>query len=296
MTIDGTPPTSVALTSPGAVNSARPRLTWNAASDATTGVAGYDVSIDGGATTRVSGTEHVPASALREGRHTYTVRAIDGFGNAAPAVTGTVLVDTTEPREPQNLGPRATRDTTPRLTWDASTDGEDGSGVARYEVSLGGLDPIPVAAGTNALDFGQVLEEGDYVWTVRAIDNAGNASRLARRTISVDRDRPALSTRVRALGVGRLRLRCASDETVRCAIRVLASRSVSARLGLDRRKTTLTRRTTRAARRRTVTLRVNSRARSALLRTGAVPVRVRVTAIDLAGNRSSTRTRRVRVR
>jgi hypothetical protein len=296
MTVDGTPPTSVALTTPGAVNQARPRLTWNAASDATTGVSGYDVSIDGGATTRVSGTEHTPPSALREGRHTYSVRAVDGFGNASPAVTGTLLVDTTVPSEPSALGPRATRDTTPQLTWRASTDGEDGSGVVRYEVSLGGLDPIPVPAGTDALDFGQVLEEGDYVWTVQAIDNAGNASRVARRTISIDRDRPALSTRLRALGLGRLRLRCASDETVRCAIRVFASRSVSARLGLGRREATLTRRTTKAARRRTVSLRLSSRARRGLLRTGAVPVRVRVRAVDLAGNRSSTRTRRVTVR
>ena len=86
-TIEPTPPAPLAPAD-GARVGPRPTLSWSASSDSGSGVAGYDVEIDGVATRVGAGvTSFTPASDLAKGDHSWRVIAIDGAGNRAAGPT-----------------------------------------------------------------------------------------------------------------------------------------------------------------------------------------------------------------
>ena len=121
----GTPSTS------GAVLAGPPSLSWAAASDALSGVASYQVVRDGDVVATVGGTVYTD-SAVADGSHVYTVRAIDAAGNtSAPSGGASVTIDTTPPAFPATpAAPSPTR-SAPSLTWSPTTDAGTGSSPTR---------------------------------------------------------------------------------------------------------------------------------------------------------------------
>jgi chitodextrinase len=166
--------TGVAGTSPLRVD-----LTWSASTDDASAIT-YRVYRNAawvGTTTATSWTN----VAVSDGAtYSYTVRAIDAAGNlgdASSAVTVT-LPDTTAPSAPTALA--ATPGTGPGrvdLTWPAAT---DNVGVVSYEISRDGV--VVASTGTPAFTDATVSGMTTYVYSVVALDAAGNRSAAATAT------------------------------------------------------------------------------------------------------------------
>ena len=147
-------------------------------SDIVSGVVGTQYSVDGAPA--VSGTI-VPA--LSEGVHSLTYWSTNGAGISESPVTRSIRVDRTKPTAGFAL-PSA-------VTWIKSTpipitaaDGLSGIGSVWY--SLDGGSPM---SGTSV----PALPEGQHTISAWAIDNVGNSSDTAVRTLRVDGSAPVIS-------------------------------------------------------------------------------------------------------
>jgi subtilisin family serine protease len=176
---DTTAPSSPTPSTPAIVNSRRPRLSWGAATDTTSGIAGYSVAVDGGAPGRVDGLEHTVAADLADGAHSFSVAALDRAGLSSAPVSAQFVIDTVKPRKPRRLRPRSTRNRRPRLAWRASP------GAVAYAVVIGGARPALVA--DTSYRPPKRLRRGRHRWRVRAIDAAGNQSAATAGTLRVRR-------------------------------------------------------------------------------------------------------------
>jgi predicted phage tail protein len=190
-------PTSLTIPSP----TPRPALAFTASTDAGgSGVDHYVVYRDGAAL----GTSLTPAygdadGALVEGPHTYAVQAVDGAGNTSPVTDAvTVAVDRTPPTVVPGLA-GASPVMRPVVTWSAADDpGANASGINRYEVYRGST----LIGETSGLTFQDdaVNLDGDYLYTVRALDRAGNLGPAQGSGVVVrfDRTPPPAPTRLTA--------------------------------------------------------------------------------------------------
>jgi thermitase len=293
VSIDTSSPTNPGSGLPlnGAIlDTARPAISWTAATDALSGLAGYDVSLDGNPATRVGAStlSFTPSQALAQGVHSWTVKSVDNLGNASGGLSGGFFVDTVAPGKPENASPAtggASRDRTPRLSWDPVTD--RGAGLDYYLVTLDGGTPVRV--DDTSFVPGKALDDGRHEWSVRAIDKAGNDSPAAGGEFTVDTRAPQARVAASSSSTGRLRVRCRTSESGRCTVKVVAGPKTAKRLHLGRRTVTLGRaKATVKKPGRTITVRLSSRARRALLRYGAARVTVRLTVTDAAGNAKRT--------
>lgn len=181
-TTDTTPPTApTGLTATFNSTTNTIDLSWTAATD-NVGVTAYQIFRDGGlipTTTPVNGTSF--SDAGQAGTHSYAVSAIDAAGNesalsniaSATVVTGSG--DVTPPTAPTALTATANLATkTIELSWTASTDDVDVTGyrVFRDNATI----PITTVNGTTFNDTGLL---GTHVYTVAAIDAAGNQSAMS---------------------------------------------------------------------------------------------------------------------
>ena len=176
VTAPGTP-TGLAAPSP---TNAKPTLLWTTTTDTGgSGIARYEVyrTPPGGSPT-LAGTTTVgsftDASVTASGTYTYTVRAIDGAGNAgASSASASVTYDNTAPSTPSALNGTTPTASPPVLTWAASTDAL--SGVDHYDVLRGGtkINSSPLT-GLTYTDTSPVAASQTY--SVRAVDAAGNMS------------------------------------------------------------------------------------------------------------------------
>jgi Concanavalin A-like lectin/glucanases superfamily len=99
--VDSMPPAAPTLTAPadGAlVVSRRPTLSWNAATDAGSGIDRYEVWMDGARVAELppAATSHTPAADLAAGQHSWHVTAVDRAGNAAQSATRRFTVEAFE--------------------------------------------------------------------------------------------------------------------------------------------------------------------------------------------------------
>lgn len=176
-------PPSVSLTSPsaGASFSAGSSITVSAnASDSDGTVSkveffrgGTSLGIDTSAPYSVTWTN---ASA---GSHTFKAVATDNNNAVTSSATVSVTVaaasnDTTPPSVPGGLAAPSKTATTVNLAWSAATDNSGGSGVAGYDVYRNG-SLVGSPSATQYTDGGLTASTA-YTYTVRARDNAGNAS------------------------------------------------------------------------------------------------------------------------
>ena len=179
---DTTPPTApTGLTATFNATTNTIDLSWTASTD-NVAVTGYRIFRDGGlipTTTPVTGTTF--SDAGQTGTHSYAVSAIDAAGNESAqsnTASATVVVgggDVTPPSAPTALTANSNLATkTIELSWTAST---DDVGVTGYRVFRdNGATPITTVSGTTFNDAGLL---GTHVYTVAAIDAAGNQSAMS---------------------------------------------------------------------------------------------------------------------
>jgi uncharacterized repeat protein (TIGR03806 family) len=158
------------------------RVSWTASTDVGTGVAGYRVFRNGGATpiASVTTTSYTDSNLDPVTSYSYNVRAFDGAtppnesGLSSPATATTPaapLTDTTPPTVPTNLTGTALSTAQIRLNWTASTDA--GIGVAGYYVYRdGATTPTATVNGATTYTDSGLNANTSYSYSLRAFDAA----------------------------------------------------------------------------------------------------------------------------
>jgi hypothetical protein len=167
-------------------NERKVSLSWQPSTSAATGSITYRVFRNGSAIgVRQSGTTFVDQPSA-EGSYRYQVRSIHSNGlrsPLSPAVTVQVVnvvggssdsstPDTTAPSVPTGVTAEALGYRYVKVTWEGSTD--DREGTLRYRVIRNGKRVATVTDVTTYTDRPKL--EGEHVYTVRAVDAAGNVS------------------------------------------------------------------------------------------------------------------------
>jgi len=173
MLVDSVAPTIPAQPNASSITKTAVVLTWIASSDGV-GVDGYEIFRNGTRVALSTLPTWVDSGRIPGSTELYTIRAFDRAGNrslSSAERSVTFLADNvppTVPSQPLNGGATVT---SIRLTWTASTDDD---AIAGYEVLRGGA-PIAIVPDISYVDGG--LTSGTaYVYTVKAIDRAGNRS------------------------------------------------------------------------------------------------------------------------
>ena len=167
------PPTGLVVPTPTNL----PHLTWTQASDAATGGSGiacYRVYRNGVRVGIVAIADFQDSTVALDDAYDYTVTAVDGAGNeSSPSSAATVLFDHTPPPAPTGLNGPTPSQAKPDLAW-ASGGADALSGFAFYELYRDG----GVIGTTTSPAFADTAlgTNGSYVYTVRAVDYAGNRS------------------------------------------------------------------------------------------------------------------------
>jgi uncharacterized protein YcfJ len=139
------------------------------ASDTTSGLASFDVAIDGGAF-----TAYTSSIALSEGMHTVQLQAQDNAGNTAN-ITQTVNVDTTAPQVSLSGNNTFCPACGEKLTF-AIAARDSLSGIAEWMLDVDGTVIQTGASDQSIVWDGGNLSAGNHTLTLRAKDMAGNTS------------------------------------------------------------------------------------------------------------------------
>jgi hypothetical protein len=178
------PDTTIASGPSGPTNDSTPTFGFSASEQNAT----FQCRFDSAAFAPCSGpgATHTPA-ALPEGAHTFSVVAVDGAGNvdATPA-TRSFTVDTLAPDTTIASGPSGpTNDSTPTFGFSASEQGT--TFQCRFDTAAFAPCSGPGATHTPTV----ALSTGAHTFSVRAIDQAGNADATpATRSFTVDTAAP----------------------------------------------------------------------------------------------------------
>ena len=168
-TVDTTAPDTTLNSNPtNPSNSATGTFTFSGDDGSGSGVSGFECQIDGGGFSAC--TSPKTYNSLSDGPHTFQVRSRDNAGNAdASPASFTWLVDTTAPDTSITGNPTNPSGTnSPSFSFTGS---DGGSGVASFECSLDGAPFAPCTSPANLSG----LADGNHTFSVRSIDNAGNA-------------------------------------------------------------------------------------------------------------------------
>ncbi|OQA53259.1 MAG: Exoglucanase B precursor [candidate division WS2 bacterium ADurb.Bin280] len=163
-----------------------PYFEWGAGSDTQAGVAGYFVyfgtTIDANPVTvgaYQTGTSFTSSTTLTSGAsHYLRIVTRDNAGNDSEPVTKFIYnYDGTAPEPPIyiNVSPAGcSTQSTFTFTWDAATD-TGGSQFSHYEYKKGSTGSI-VNIGNVLTQSATPYQEGDNIFYIRSVDNAGNIS------------------------------------------------------------------------------------------------------------------------
>ncbi|MGJ5640484.1 fibronectin type III domain-containing protein, partial [Formosa sp. S-31] len=152
-------------------------LSWNASTD-NVGVTDYEVFQDGVGIGLTSGVTSLNISGLTsETVYEFTVEAIDGSGNRSGqsnglSVTTLAAPDSESPTVPDGLITSNLTFNSLTLSWNTAIDNVD---VTDYEVFQNGAS-LGLTSGVTSLAISGLTPETTYVFTVEAIDGAGNRS------------------------------------------------------------------------------------------------------------------------
>ena len=188
---DTTPPSAPVLS--GSVRSpSQVSLAWTRSRDDLSESLGYRIFANG-----VEVAEHVNWYAETQVvlRHltpsttyTFTVQARDSGGNTATSnavnVTTESTIDVTPPTAPTNV--RILDGFCPEfwVGWTQSTDDTDPQHAIEYEIYVNGvISPLPVGAGIDR-DFVYSAPSGASIFTVKAVDRAGNTSEASNGAVT----------------------------------------------------------------------------------------------------------------
>jgi N,N-dimethylformamidase beta subunit-like, C-terminal/Domain of unknown function (DUF4082)/Bacterial Ig-like domain/Bacterial Ig domain/Purple acid Phosphatase, N-terminal domain len=178
-TVDATAPNTTISSGPsGGTTSPTPTFGFSSSEQNST----FQCRFDSAAFAPCSGTgaTHTPTAALSEGAHTFSVRAVDQFGNidATPA-TRSFSVDTLTPDTTITSGPSGT--TTNRTATFAFSSSEAGG---TFQCRLDGANFASCSSPKTYL----LLSFASHTFQVRAIDGVGNVDPTpAVRTFTVTR-------------------------------------------------------------------------------------------------------------
>ncbi|KFC04145.1 hypothetical protein GTGU_03271, partial [Trabulsiella guamensis ATCC 49490] len=168
------------------------------------------ISLDGGATwidLVVNGTTWTfnDGRTLADGAHQYMVRVIDNAGNVGAVSSQTVVVDTTLPAvtliSVDSISQDTGLSTSDFITYDnqITLQGSLNAVLASGEhvqISIdGGLTWFDVSVNGQSWTWvdGRTLTDGDYLYQLRVIDDAGNISATTSQTVTVDMQVPDAS-------------------------------------------------------------------------------------------------------
>lgn len=173
--VDNSLPAPFSLLSPsdGAIHSPWPELDWEASTDTDSGLAHYELVLDGKPIV-VEGDRYQIESDIGDGPHTWSVVAIDNAGNRTESETRTFTIDRSPPApfallEPEN---GAVTDARPRFAWEPAVD-VGAAGLDRYELFIDERT-IELAPGSESFVPLEDLAAGAHAWQVAAIDRVGN--------------------------------------------------------------------------------------------------------------------------
>ncbi len=151
----------------------------------TEGTATFEVQLDG--TGYGAAASPQALTNLSDGSHTFSIRALDAYGNVSTVTSRTWTVDATPPPAPSfDSGPLGGSTTGKNVTFNFS---DTESGVT-FDVQLDGAG-FGSATSPQALTN---LSDGSHTFQVRAVDAYGNVSSVTSRTWTVDATPPAVPT------------------------------------------------------------------------------------------------------
>jgi len=282
VTSDCTPPeTSIEAGPIGPTNDPDPTFEFSSAG----GAEGFECSIDGSPFSSCS--SGMSTEVLPDGQHAFAVRARDAVGNVDPTPSArTFTVDTDPPDTFITSGPSSRTKAAPRFTFTA----DEGSTSFTCHI-----DPA-ASQSCNSPFVVPRLAEGPHVFTVSAVDAAGNRdplpathnfvmdTRLEPMGLSVRRSQPHR----KPLQI-RVRVRAAEQAEV-----LLSGELSGTRHGLERRSVQVT-----AGKFRRVSLdappETSREVRRMLNRGDRVRIRITASGEDAAGNKA-VESARVRIR
>lgn len=193
--VDGTAPTSIISCNSAACTgayAAAVSVALSATDTGGSGVASIRYTIDGTTPTATSGTLYSAPFTVSQ---TTTVKylAVDNSGNAEPANTQLITLDSTPPASTISCNSGACSAapyTSPVSVTLAATDNASGSGVSQIVYTTDGSDPT----GTNGTVYAGAFTLSTTTTVVyRAYDNAGNAEAVNSQLITIGSATPTVT-------------------------------------------------------------------------------------------------------
>lgn len=149
-------------------------LQWEASTD-NVGVEGYDIYRDGVKVGSSLTAEYTDIGLEPKKSYAYSIKARDKANNVSSASSTvqiqTLAADTEPPTAPANVAVQNATSSAVTIDWSAS---EDNYGVAKYEIYRDG-SKVGESTKLNYTDE-SLAPATEYVYTVKAIDAAGNVS------------------------------------------------------------------------------------------------------------------------
>jgi hypothetical protein len=194
--IDTTPPSmpaNVHKTTPDNVNT--PCFTWDPATDALAGVAGYSIRIDDAEWTSIGNvTSWTSPYPVPDGDHVFFVKAMNNVGDEGEAGSVSFSIDTTPPSMPANVHKTTPdSDNAPCFTWDTATDAL--AGVAGYSIRIDDAEWTSIGNVTSWTSP-YPIPDGDHVFFVKATDKVGNEGEAGQAAFGIDTAPPSMPANV----------------------------------------------------------------------------------------------------
>ncbi len=180
-TVDTIPPLTPTGLAAVAVSAFEVGLSWSASTD-NVAVTGYSVVRNGQPLVTLGNvTTYQDTPVFAGNTYIYTIRALDGAGNAsgasaAASATTPSIPDTTAPTNPGNLNGNAVSPSQIDLSWAASTDNFQ---VVGYRVYRNGALVNSVLGNVTTFQDTGLTPSTTYSYNVDAIDAASNVSGLS---------------------------------------------------------------------------------------------------------------------
>ncbi len=172
--VDTTPPARPRLVSPANLsytNNPAVTFSWSPAADTVT----YTLWVSGATYEVLTPTTSYLLPGLADGVYTWTVRSVDAYSRTLGYTDSwRVTVDTTPPASPTLITPTNGMTVTDQPTFDWSDVTDALSGPVTYTITISGVGVF--TSSTSSFTPSGTLPPGVYTWTVRAYDQAGNAS------------------------------------------------------------------------------------------------------------------------
>lgn len=124
------------------------------------------------------------------GTNTLYCYAVDLYGNRSTTKTLSLKIDLTPPEKVAGFQAEQTGASKITLVWRPSLDKEPGSGVASYEIFRNGKLLAAVSSSQTSYEDFDVKPLSKYVYSVRAVDGAGNKGAFSEKVIVKTRPAP----------------------------------------------------------------------------------------------------------